>query len=89
MTAAVMAKAAEEYPAENQEKDIQPPYRYLYPSNYFNFPRTIVFNLGHSYKLGRYRYDLKKINHWIPVRIFRKAVKLLFNQNLPLIGYSD
>lgn len=72
--------------ADNVYK-ILPPYRYLYPHNFFGFWGTLFFNLTHSSKLGTYRYDLKKLNRLWVIRLLRKIIKVISGGKMPLIGY--
>ncbi|MFW5804574.1 MAG: hypothetical protein ACOCWG_05035 [bacterium] len=76
------------YNTENLPHFVEPPYAYLYPHNLFGFCRTILFNITHSHKFAPYRYDIKKINSWIIVRLIRKLAKAFYNKDLPLIGYK-
>ena len=68
--------------------NIQPPYRYKYPHNLYNLFHTFMFNLKSPYKLGSYRYDLKKVNGWMPIRIYRGFFRLLTGRDPSLIGYD-
>ncbi len=77
----------EEYKKENLSIYVDPPYRYHYPHNLYSLPRTLWFNLTHKEKLGRYRYDPKKINRWWPVRLFRKLYESATGNRMRLIGY--
>lgn len=77
----------EEYKKENLSIYVDPPYRYRYPHNLYSLPRTLWFNLTHKEKLGRYRYDPKKINRWWPVRLFRKLYESATGNRMRLIGY--
>lgn len=67
---------------------IQPPYRYLYPHNYFGWWKTFLFNRTHSVKLGRYCYDIKKVNKWWVIRLPRKVLEVITGRKFPLIGYN-
>jgi hypothetical protein len=75
------------YNSDNLPSFVNPPYAYLYPHNYSSIFKTIYFNSTHSFKLAPYRYDIKKVNKWILVRISRFLLKRFFHYNLPLIGY--
>lgn len=81
------AGVREEYDKSKLKLFVDPPYRYKYPHNMFGLPRTIYFNLTHLQKLAPYRYDIKKINKWWPVRVWRKLLKGLFHMEMRLIGY--
>ena len=77
-----------EYTENDNKAKIAPPYRYLYPDNQFNLLKTVTFNIKHKEKLGKYKYDVKRINKLYIFRLFRKIVFLLFKKELPLIGYK-
>jgi hypothetical protein len=76
------------YTEEDNLFKIQPPYRYLYPHNYFGFWKTLFFNISHPVKLGRYRYDRKKVNRWWVIRLPRKILEVISGKKMPLIGYE-
>ena len=76
------------YTEDDNIYKIPPPYRYLYPHNLYGFWKTLAFNRKHEVKLGRYRYDIKKINFWWPVRFIRKSLEIISRKKLPLIGYN-
>ena len=78
-----------EYDTDDNAFSIPPPYRYKYPHNYLDFWSTLLFNWTHTCKLGRYRYDLKKLNEWWIIRVPRKILELLFRRKMPLIGYNS
>lgn len=65
------------------------PYKYKYPHNLFGFWKTIFYNLSHKAKLGHYRYDIKKVNFWLPVRLIRKVIELVTRKKMPLVGYKE
>ncbi len=67
---------------------IPKPYRYLYPHNLYGLWGTWNFNINHKTKLEPYRYDIKKVNTWIPIRLIRKTLEILTGKTMPLIGYS-
>lgn len=67
--------------------NIQPPYRYKYPHNLYGFFKTILHNRSKKPKVGRYRYDIKKINTWIPVKGVRYIFETITGKKMPLIGY--
>ena len=75
------------YGDDDSKHGILPPYRYLYPHNLFGFWKTLLFNQKHRYKLGAYRYDLKKLNRWWIIRLPRKVLELILKRDMPLIGY--
>lgn len=77
----------EEYTENNQDSFIPPPYKYLFPSNVYNLPRVLFFNLTHTAKLVGYCYDRKKINRWLLVKVARKLLQLFLKYEMPLIGY--
>ncbi len=77
-----------EYDKRTLKQFVDEPYRYLYPHNYFNLPKTLYFNLTHPYKLQPYQYDIKKMNRWIIIRLIRKFLDLFFNKKMKLIGYK-
>jgi len=77
-----------DYPAGLKKGYIEGPYDYLFPHNQFNLIKTLLFNLIHKEKLNLYKYDCKKINQWIIIRLFRKLLKKVFKYELPLIGYN-
>lgn len=77
------------YSEADNKYGIKPPYRYKYPHNLFGLFKTVYHNLNGKPKIGNYRYDIKKINLWIPVRVIRKSIKVLLNKDLPLIGYNN
>ncbi len=66
----------------------EPPYRYKYPHNLYGFFETIAFNLVHKEKLGRYRYDIKRMNKWLALRIYRQIYKMIKKKEPSLIGYK-
>jgi hypothetical protein len=66
---------------------IAEPYRYKYPHNLFGFWKTLKHNATRTHKLGRYRYDIKKTNRWLPVKLIRKSIEMVTRKKLPLIGY--
>ncbi|MCF1420254.1 hypothetical protein [Mangrovimonas futianensis] len=68
---------------------ISPPYRYKYPHNVFGLFKTIQHNVLKKNKLGKYHYDIKKINNWIPVRLARKFIEVVLRRKFPLIGYKS
>ncbi len=76
------------YTEADNKFNITPPYRYKYPHNQFSLMKTWLFNATHQHKLGRYRYDVKKINYWFPIKLIRKAFKTLTGYQLPLWGYK-
>jgi len=76
------------YSEDDNVYKIEPPYRYLYPHNLYGFWKTLYFNYKHKYKLGAYRYDIKKVNFWWPVRLLRKILEVLTRKKMPLIGYN-
>jgi len=76
------------YTEDDNVYKIEPPYRYLYPHNLYGFWKTLYFNYKHKYKLGAYRYDIKKVNFWWPVRLLRKILEVLTRKKMPLIGYN-
>jgi len=67
---------------------IQPPFRYKYPHNLYDFWKTAWHNMTNIYKLGRYRYDIKKVNFLLPVRIVRKTYEVISGNQTSLIGYD-
>jgi hypothetical protein len=67
---------------------IPPPYRFQYPHNMFGYWQTLRFNFNHKAKLGRYRYDKKKLNNWWVIRLPRKILEFLTRRKMPLIGYN-
>ena len=69
--------------------NIKPPYCYLYPHNLYGFFKTPFFNLKHKEQLGAYKYDIKKLNKWWVIRLPRKILEVIFNKQLPLIGYKS
>jgi len=70
------------YPVGNSPGYISEPYGYLFPHNQYNLINTLRFNFTHKCKLSSYRYDIKKINKWLVIRLIRKLI------NFPLIGYK-
>ena len=66
---------------------IPPPYRYKYPHNMMGLWQTLWFNCTHKAKLGRYRYDIKKLNNWWIIRLPRKILEVISGSKMPLIGY--
>lgn len=78
----------EEYNKEKLTLYVDPPYRYLYPHNLYNLPRTLWFNLTHKNKLAPYRYDLKKINRWFIIKVVRRLWEVTTGREFPLIGYK-
>ena len=68
--------------------NLKPPFRYLYPHNLYGFCKTLYFNYKHKEKLGAYRYDIKKVNFWWPVRLLRKILEVLTRKKMSLIGYN-
>jgi hypothetical protein len=76
------------YTEDDNIYKIPPPYRYLYPHNLYGFWKTLYFNLNHNEKLGAYRYDIKKVNFWWPVRLLRKTIEILTRKKMGLIGYQ-
>ena len=76
------------YSEDDNVYKIEPPYRYLYPHNLYGYWKTLYFNYKHKYKLGAYRYDIKKVNFWWPVRLLRKILEVLTRKKMPLIGYN-
>jgi len=73
--------------ADNHYK-IQPPFRYKYPHNLYGFWKTVRHNVTNIYKLGPYRYDIKKINFWLPIRVIRKSIEIITGKEQSLIGYK-
>lgn len=68
--------------------NIKPPYRYKYPHNLYGFFKTFLHNMSKKPKVGRYRYDIKKINTWIPVKGVRYIFETITGKKMPLIGYN-
>ena len=77
------------YTEDDNIYKIPPPYRYQYPHNMFGLWQTLVFNAMHKPKLGVYRYDIKKMNHWWLIRLPRKLIEVLTRKKMPLIGYES
>jgi hypothetical protein len=77
-----------EYDIKTLKLFVEEPYRYLYPHNLYNLPKTIIYNVFHKRKIAHYRYDLKKMNRWIFIRIIRKICEYSFHIKFPLIGYK-
>ena len=76
------------YTEDDNNYNIKPPFRYLFPHNLFGFFKTLFFNLKQKEQLGVYHYDIKKLNNWWVVRFPRKLIEILTNKKLPLIGYK-
>ena len=76
------------YTEEDNTYNIKPPYRYLYPHNLFGYFKILYFNIYHKNKLSPYRYDIKKMNNWWPIRLIRKIVEVITKKKMPLIGYK-
>lgn len=76
------------YKESDNKYDIKGPYRYLYPHNQFGLIQTLLFNLKNQFKLGEYKYDIKKMNNWLPLRVIRKCFELITGKVF-LIGYHQ
>jgi len=81
-------RRAQVYTEEDNTYNIKPPYRYLYPHNLFGYFKILYFNIYHKNKLSPYRYDIKKMNNWWPIRLIRKIVEVITKKKMPLIGYK-
>jgi hypothetical protein len=77
------------YTEDDNVYKIAPPYRYLYPHNYYGFWQTLYFNTRHQAKLGSYRYNIKKVNRWWIIRVPRKIVEVITGRTMRLIGYNN
>lgn len=77
------------YSEEDNTYHIKGPYRYLYPHNQYSFIKTIMFNLQNKNKLGSYKYDIKKVNQWLILKVWRRIYKLVLGREFPLIGYDS
>lgn len=75
------------YVESDNKYKISKPYRYKYPHNLFGFWRTMFYNITHKNVIGSYRYDIKKINFWLPVRGIRKTLEFITKKKMTLIGY--
>lgn len=75
------------YTDADNRYNIPKPYRYMYPHNIYGFWKTLKHNASSPHKLGHYRYDIKKINSWLLVKLVRKSIELSTGKKLPLIGY--
>lgn len=76
------------YTEDDNKYQIAPPYRYKYPHNLYGFVKTYLFNLTSSHKLGSYKYDIKKANRWIPIKIYRFLLRKITGKEMSLIGYD-
>ncbi|MEM6515873.1 MAG: hypothetical protein AAF688_06795 [Bacteroidota bacterium] len=76
------------YDEDDNMHSIPPPYRYKYPHNYFSFWKTVYFNITKQPQLGRYRYDIKKLNNWWLIRLVRKLSEIIIGRKMQLIGYK-
>ena len=76
------------YSESDNTYKIEAPYRFKYPHNWFGLWQTLLFNATHTTKLAPYRYDIKKINRWWIIKLYRKIYKTITHKPLPLIGYS-
>lgn len=76
------------YTEDDNIYKIPSPYRYKYPHNCWGFWKTLWFNCTHQEQLGRYRYDLKKLNNWWVIRLPRKVLEIVLRKKMPLIGYK-
>ena len=77
------------YTDADNKYNIPEPYRYKYPHNLFGLWKTLKHNATHVQKLGHYKYDPKKINNWLLIRIMRKSMEAISGKKLPLIGYLN
>jgi hypothetical protein len=77
------------YTESDNTYNIEPPYRYKYPHNFFGLFKTLLFNFQHKEKLGAYQYDIKKTNNWWLLKLLRKTYQIITKKEFPLIGYHN
>ena len=70
-----------EYAVENLLSFIPQPYKYIWPHNLFNLPKTLWHNLIYPQSKVFYRIDKRKINGWITIRALRKIIALYGKPN--------
>ncbi|MFC1795946.1 hypothetical protein ACFL1V_02480 [Pseudomonadota bacterium] len=56
-------------------KEVPPPYKYVWPHNLFGLSRTILHNLRHSRSPVYWRFDRRKLNRQLPIRLFNKFLR--------------
>lgn len=61
-----------EYKEEDNIYKIEGPYKYIRPHNLLTFIDTLLFNILHKVKLGKYVFDKKKLNNLLLVRAIKK-----------------
>lgn len=70
----VHAGERKEYSTLNLPEFISPPYKYIWPHNLFSLSGTLWHNLIHPSGRVYYRVDMRKINQWLVMRAFGKAM---------------
>ncbi len=76
------------YSDHDNKFNIKPPFKYKYPHNLYGYFKTLWFNLTNCNQIGRYRYDIKKINFWWPIRVIRKTIEISTNKKCKLFGFN-
>ncbi|MFC1688461.1 hypothetical protein ACFL07_02225 [Pseudomonadota bacterium] len=57
-------------------EQVSPPYKYIWPHNLFGLSRTIFYNLRYPDSPVHWRFDRRKFNRQLPMRLFNKFSRL-------------
>ncbi len=65
------------YPHDNLPHFVAPPYRYRWPHNLCSFPQMAWWNTTHPRERIGWTFDKRRASGWLPVRIYRRGLRLL------------